>query len=139
MYLAEGTLATAQKRWPEAEAAFRQSVAINHQYHLPYYEARSLLEWGEMYLARGDDGDRSQGMELLAQALDIFQQIQAKKMMEKVLVRRLEIQGVSSTSGRSSIDSVASAVEQDRPDLRSHSAPEAPSPFSLATLKAPPY
>jgi tetratricopeptide (TPR) repeat protein len=86
--LAEGILAAAQRRWEEAEAAFQQAVEINRQYHLPYYEARSLLEWGEMYLSRSGPGDREQGMHLLDQALEIFQRVQAKKMVEKALARK---------------------------------------------------
>jgi ATP/maltotriose-dependent transcriptional regulator MalT len=82
--LAEGTLATAEQRWPEAEAAFQQAVAINRQYHLLYYEAQSLLECGQMYLSRNGLGDQERGMALLDQALAIFQRIQARKMVEKV-------------------------------------------------------
>ena len=88
VHLAEGIVATAQRRWPEAEAAFRKAAAISGQYHVPYYEARFLLEWGEMYLSRNGPGDRDKGMELLDQALATFQRIQAKKMVEKVLGRK---------------------------------------------------
>lgn len=49
--LAEGVLATTEKRWPEAEVAFQNAVETNRQYHLPYYEARTPLEWGDMYLS----------------------------------------------------------------------------------------
>ena len=84
VHLAEGVLATAEKRWQEAEAAFQQAVEINRQYHLPYYEARSLLEWGEMHLSRKGHGDREHGMQQLDQAVTIFQRIQAKKMVKKV-------------------------------------------------------
>ena len=38
-----------------------------------------------MYLLRNGPGDREQGMQLLDQALAIFQRVQAKKMAEKVL------------------------------------------------------
>jgi tetratricopeptide (TPR) repeat protein len=92
VHLAEGVLATAQQRWEEAEAAFQEAVEINRRYHLPYYEARSLLEWGEMHLSRNDAGDRERGMQLLDQALAIFQRIQAKKMVEKVLTRKEPLQ-----------------------------------------------
>jgi ATP/maltotriose-dependent transcriptional regulator MalT len=88
---AQGILATAQRRWPEAEAAFQKAVEINRQYHLPYFQARSLLEWGEMCLARNAAADRQQGMLLLDQALSIFQRVQAKKMVEKVLARQQSI------------------------------------------------
>jgi DNA-binding NarL/FixJ family response regulator len=83
--LAEAMLATAEKHWPEAEAAFQRALEINSQYHLPYYEAKTLLEWGRMYLARRGPGDVEHGMQLLNQALPIFQRIQAQKMVEKVV------------------------------------------------------
>jgi len=92
VHLAEGILAAAQQRWEAAEGAFQKAVEVNRQYHLPYYEARSLLEWGEMYLSRDDSSDREQGMQLLDQALAIFQGVQAKKMVEKVLARKQVIQ-----------------------------------------------
>jgi tetratricopeptide (TPR) repeat protein len=85
---AEGILATAQGRWQEAEAAFQKAVEINRQYHLPYYEARSLMEWGEMRLSRNGPDDRERGMTLLDEALATFQRIQAKKMVEKALARK---------------------------------------------------
>jgi tetratricopeptide (TPR) repeat protein len=88
VHQADGILAATEQRWPDAETAFDKAVEINRQYHLPYYEARTLLEWGEMYLYRNEIGDRERGMQLLDQALPIFQRIQAKKMVEKVLARR---------------------------------------------------
>ena len=78
-------LATCQRRWEGAEEAFQQAVDINRQYTLPYFEARSLLEWAEMYLTRDQTGDREHGMGLLDQALEIFQRVQASKMVERVL------------------------------------------------------
>jgi class 3 adenylate cyclase len=133
--LAEGILATAQGRWPEAESAFQQAVEINRRYHLPYYEARSLLEWGEMYASRGASGDRQLGMELCDQALAIFQRIQAKKMVEKVVARRrvliqqaleqrVNLQGLISGDLRTSMDAVVSAVQGERPNLGPHAAPD---------------
>lgn len=86
--MAEGVLATAEKRWQEAEAAFQKAVETNRQYHLPYYEARCLLEFGELYLSRNGPGDRDNGMQLLNQALGIFSCIRAGKMVEKVRARR---------------------------------------------------
>lgn len=88
VHMAEGVLATARKHWQEAEAAFQKAVETNRQYQLPYYEARSLLEWGEMYLSRNDPEDRNKGMQFLDQALAIFQRIRARKMVEKVRARR---------------------------------------------------
>lgn len=88
VHLAEGILATAKKNWPEAEDAFRKAAEINQKYHLPYYEAKTLFEWGQMYLSRNEPGDRERGMGLLDEALAIFQKIQAKKIVEKVLAHK---------------------------------------------------
>ena len=85
VYLAEGMLATAEKHWPEAEAAFQRAIEINRQYHLPYYEAKTLLEWGHMYLARHGPGDLDHGMKFINQAIPIFQTIQAPRMAEKTV------------------------------------------------------
>ena len=105
VYLAEGVLTTTQKRWEEAEAAFRKAVEINRQRHMPYYEARSLLEWGEMYLSEGRTGssrsainraptgqDWQRGLELLNQALTIFQRCAAKRDMERVSALKEQIE-----------------------------------------------
>jgi tetratricopeptide (TPR) repeat protein len=88
VYQAQGILRTAEKRWPEAEAAFQKAMEINRQYQLPYYEATTLFELGKMYLSRNAPGDRDQGMKLLDEALSTFQRIQAKKMVEKVLAHK---------------------------------------------------
>ena len=45
-------------------------------------------------------------------------------MMERVLARKLELQGVASVDIRTSIGAVASAVTIERPDLRPHTAPD---------------
>lgn len=88
VHLASGILATAEKQWEEANDAFQNAVEINRQYHLPYYEAKSLFEWCQMHISRNGPGDQERGMELLDQSLDIFQRIQATKMVEKVMARK---------------------------------------------------
>jgi len=85
IHLAEGLLATAQGRWQEAEPAFEKATEIYRKYKVPYYEGRALLERGGMYLARNGSGDREHQMQMLDEALAIFQRIQSEKMVEKVL------------------------------------------------------
>jgi hypothetical protein len=41
-----------------------------------------------MHISRNGLGDQERGMELLDQSLDIFQRIQATKMVEKVMARK---------------------------------------------------
>ncbi len=48
------------------------------------------MEWGRMRLSRDDFGDRRQARELFDQALGTFQDIQASKMVEKVVTLKEE-------------------------------------------------
>ena len=41
-----------------------------------------------MYVSRNGPGDRERGMQLVDEALGIFQKIQSKKMVEKVLAHK---------------------------------------------------
>ncbi len=88
----EAVLATAEERWEDAESAFEKASAINLRYHLPYYQARSFMEWGRMRLSRDDPGDRQQATALLDEALGIFQGIQASKMVEKVVALKEQVE-----------------------------------------------
>ncbi len=88
MHLTEGIVTTAEKKWQEAEEAFKKSLEIHRQYSFPYYEAKCRFEWGQMYVSRNGPGDRELGMQLVDEALDIYQNIQSKKMVEKVLAQK---------------------------------------------------
>ena len=92
VHLAEGIVTTAEKKWDEAEEAFKKALEIYRQYPFPYYEAKCRFEWAQMYLSRNGSGDRERGMQLLDEALTIYQKIQSKKMVEKVLARRQELE-----------------------------------------------
>ncbi|HEX2229860.1 MAG TPA: hypothetical protein VHM64_22225, partial [Candidatus Binatia bacterium] len=88
VFLAEGILSVANKRWEKANEAFHEAVDIHRRYKLPYYEARALFELAEMHLLRNDRGDRKQARQLLDQSLNVFGRIQAKRMMQKVQARK---------------------------------------------------
>jgi len=88
VYMAKGIVTTAEKKWQEAEKAFKKAQEVHRQYPFPYYEAKCRFEWGQMYVSRNGPGDRERGIQILDEALAIFQRIQAKKMVEKVLGRK---------------------------------------------------
>ena len=92
VYLAAAVLASAEKRWEDAEADFGRALEVNRHYHLRYYEARCLMEWGRMRLSRNEPGDGEQGMKTLDRAMYIFQSIQASKMVERVAALKEQIQ-----------------------------------------------
>jgi predicted ATPase len=84
VHLAEGILSIAERRWEEAKRAFQKAVEIHRRYRLSYYEARALFEWARMYILRNGRGDRKLATELLDCSLNLFEKINAKKMVEKV-------------------------------------------------------
>jgi class 3 adenylate cyclase len=77
-----------------------------------------------MLRVRNAEGDRSKAIALLDESLAISSELGMRPLMERVLARKLEFQGVASVDIRTSIDHVAAAVQTEQPDLRSHAAPD---------------
>ena len=73
---------------------------------------------------RTEEGDRAKVITLLDESLAISGELGMRPLMERVLARKLELQGVASLDPNTSIDAVASAVETERPDLSPHAAPD---------------
>ena len=86
LHLAQGMVATANEDWDEAESAFSQTIAMNHQYHLPWDEAKAHYAMGQMLLRRQANGDQQLAVEKFNQALTIFQKVKAEKEIRKLTV-----------------------------------------------------
>ena len=68
--------------------------------------------------------ERAEALEHLDFALAEFRDMKMQPSLERALARKLELQGVASVDITTSIGAVASAVTIERPDLRSHTAPD---------------
>ncbi len=79
--------------------------------------AEVRLQLGRVLLARGAEGDRDRALEILALALEEAQEIGMRRHVERAVRLRLEAQGVTTVGADASIDSVALAVADERPDL----------------------
>src|SRR5437588_377999 len=77
-------------------------------------------------LARLGDrpGDRERASELIADALDVAQELGLNVLVERCFDIKLRLQGIDTADVRSSIDVVASAVDDERPDLSRAAAPD---------------
>jgi len=53
-----------------------------------YQFAELLYEYGLMYLDRNEEGDKEKAYSLLNQALEIYQKIDAKKKIEKIIAKK---------------------------------------------------
>jgi class 3 adenylate cyclase len=78
-------------------------------------ETRSHL--GRLLLDRDGPGDRERAFEELSLALGDAQEMGMRKLVESCVRLRLEAQGVAGVDVNASIDSVALAVSDERPDL----------------------
>jgi len=83
----------AQKKWEESIEHFEKSIqefeAINaRQWNMYLFAKMVLCEYARVYLERNQQGDREKASNLLNQALEIFQKIDAKKDIEKIITKK---------------------------------------------------
>jgi class 3 adenylate cyclase len=120
--LAEGAVMAAGGRLEEAGERFGEAVEIARRFSLPWDEAEALHHFGRAQLAAGD---RAGAAEKLAGALDVYRRHGAgTPWVERVLTDKLTAQGLAGYSIQASIDLVAAAALEERPDLARHASPE---------------
>jgi tetratricopeptide (TPR) repeat protein len=83
----------AQKQWKESIEHFEKSLhefeAFNaRRWHLYQFSKIVLYEYARVYLERDQEGDRQKANNLLNQALEIFQKMDAKKDIEKIIAKK---------------------------------------------------
>jgi hypothetical protein len=69
----EARLATAEKRWPEALAAFETLAGIHERLGWRWRQARAWLDWAEAHVARGQAADIERARDLLQDAQTAFE------------------------------------------------------------------
>jgi tetratricopeptide (TPR) repeat protein len=83
-------LLRAQKKWKESITLFEKSLqefdGLNaKRWNVYKYTKWALCEFARLYLERNHEGDREKAGDLLSQALEIFQKMNAKKDIEKTM------------------------------------------------------
>ena len=86
--------------------------------------AWTCCDYADMLLERDDGGDRQKAASLLDESLAISSDLGMRPLMERVLSRKMSLQGIDVSSPETSIDAVVSAVEAERPNLQPHAAPD---------------
>jgi len=81
-----------QKNWEQSIQHFEKSLqgckSLNAQkWYVPKF-AELLYEYGLTYLERNEEGDKEKAYSLLNQALEIYQKIDAKKKIEKIIAKK---------------------------------------------------
>jgi predicted ATPase/KaiC/GvpD/RAD55 family RecA-like ATPase len=82
-------LLRAQEKWDESIEYFEKSLkeweALDaRKWEVYWFARRALCEYARLYVERGQEGDQEKALDLLSQALEIFQNTGAKKDIEKV-------------------------------------------------------
>ncbi len=87
--LLRAMLFRALKKWKESIEYFEKSLqefeALNaRRWNVDFYARGFLCEYARVYLERNQEGDREKARNLLNQAVELFQKMNAKKEIEKV-------------------------------------------------------
>jgi class 3 adenylate cyclase/tetratricopeptide (TPR) repeat protein len=119
-----GRLAGVLGRWDEGAAHFEDALEVTAAIGSRFWLADT--EWAYAQLLRERDrlGDRERAIELTNRALDAGRRYQMDYIVNKALPLKLELQGLYSDEIQGSIHGVASSVEEMRPDLAPHTAPD---------------
>jgi len=119
-----GLLSQTMGNLDQATGHFEDALAFCRKAGYRPELAWSCCDYADMLRERDAEGDRTKAIALLDESLAISSELGMRPLMERVLGRKLEFQGVASVDIRTSIDHVAAAVQTEQPDLRSHSAPD---------------
>ncbi|MEX2159951.1 MAG: AAA family ATPase [Dehalococcoidia bacterium] len=119
-----GLLAVTMSRLDDAARHFDDALATNERLGSRPWTAHTQFDYASMLVARGAPGDREKALDLLSKALETAQEIGMKKIVERALALRMELQGIAGYDVNTSIAAVAVSVGAERPELRTRAAPD---------------
>jgi class 3 adenylate cyclase len=119
-----GLLTTTLRRWEEAERYFSEALAMHSRMGIRPLISRTQHDYARMLSARGAAGDRDKALKLLDAASITAEALGLKTLAAQVLTLRQRIGTVPSADTRTSVDVVADAVAEEKPDLRTQASPD---------------
>ncbi|TMM09843.1 MAG: hypothetical protein E6G00_08970 [Actinobacteria bacterium] len=119
-----GRLATVLERFDDAERHFEVGLRMNQEIEAVPLVADTQVSYARMLCERDALGDGDRALDLLGEALETAQEIGMRNVVERAFALRLKLQGIDTADIRTSIDAVAEAVEDERPDLSGATAPD---------------
>jgi eukaryotic-like serine/threonine-protein kinase len=119
-----GMLAQTMGRLDDAERHLGNAVEIATRMGDRPAMALCRTSLAEVLLERERADDRELALQLLGDVLGTARQIGARWIVDRALRDRLEAQGLTEVDVTTSIDEMVSELEQERPDMRAHAAPD---------------
>ena len=119
-----GLTSQAMEKLADAHLHFEEALTFCRRASYRPELAWTCCDYADMLLERDDEGDRSKAATLLDESLGISSDLGMRPLMERVLSRKMSLQGIDVSSPQTSIDAVVSVVEVERPNLAPHAAPD---------------
>ena len=119
-----GLLAQVLGRTAEAERHLGNAVEIATRMGDRPGMALCGLALAELLLERDESNDRELAQEMLSTVLSTAREMGARWIVDRALRDRLDAQGLSGVDVTTSIDDMVTALEEERPDMRAHAAPD---------------
>ena len=116
-----GRLALAMGEEAEAEDAFRTTLEWAEREGAPVIAGLCHESLAQLASRRIRSAEAHEHLDIAA---GLFQQHEAKLHLDRVIARKLELQGASASGLQTSIAAVATSVSRGRPDLTLHAAPD---------------
>jgi class 3 adenylate cyclase len=119
-----GMLAGTLERWDDSERHFQEAIRFDDRAGLRPWAARARREYSRMLKNRGRPEDAARALELVNEAVSTFDELGMQGDLDMAVKLRMELQGVAHVSIQGTVDVVALAVEEKRPDLAPAAAPD---------------
>jgi class 3 adenylate cyclase len=119
-----GMLATVLERWDDAERHYAVALQMNQRLKARPLVALTRSDYAHMLAERGRPGDLARADELIGETLRVGRDLGMRSLVEHAFGLRLRLQGIESADVGTSLDAVAAEVEDERPDLSGHTAPD---------------
>ena len=119
-----GLAAQLMTRYDAAELHFQTSLDRCLRSTFRPGLAWTAYHYADMLLEREEEGDRQKAATLLDESLAISSELGMRPLVERVLSRKMSLQGIDISSPQTSIDAVVSVAEVERPNLQPHVAPD---------------
>jgi len=119
-----GYMATFLGRYERAERHFRTALRMNEAIGARPFIAETQVAWAELIAERDGPAGERRATELIDAGLESAQEIGMADLVERAFTLKLRFQGIETADVGTSIDAVAAAIEDERPDLTTATAPD---------------
>jgi class 3 adenylate cyclase len=119
-----GYLAAHLGRYERAERHFRVALEMNERIGARPFVAETQVAYAELLADRDGSAGERRAAELVDRGLETAQEIGMAPLVERAFTLKLRLQGIEGADVGTSIDAVAAAIEDERPDLSTAAAPD---------------